>query len=69
MLSNIASQIKKIDLLKGSLCFLENKGGGRLWTTKMKDLEFQLLILYVNEYTYLVKDFPTTLLNMQFVLL
>lgn len=28
MLSNIASQIKKIDLLKGSLCFLENKEEG-----------------------------------------
>lgn len=41
-MSNIASQIKKIDLLKGSLCFLENKGGGRiLWTSeKIRDLEF-----------------------------
>lgn len=34
-MSNIVSQIKKIDLLKGSLCFLENRGGRKnLWTTK-----------------------------------
>ena len=38
MLSNIASQIKKIDLLKGSLCFLENKGERKtLWTTQKHD--------------------------------
>lgn len=35
MLSNIASQIKKIDLLKVSLCFLENKRGRKtLWAIK-----------------------------------
>lgn len=56
MLSNIASQIKKIDLLKGSLCFLENKGEGILSGLLRNIMDLELNYKYympVNKHIWL----------------